>query len=127
MLSRRDFEKLLLQAVDEGLSSLGQSSKQSIYFHLDKNFNIKRQQIPTRIKDFENAVETIFGLGANFLEIAIMKQLHEKVGQEAKWHLSNDLTFSKYVDTVKRSYLKKSKSRKATGRMMQCGEILIKV
>ena len=85
---KRDFEKILLEAVDEGVSSLGESLKEAIYFHLGKNFNIKKHEIPDKIEAFTDAVENIFGFGANFLEIAIIRQLHAKASQRAKWHVS---------------------------------------
>lgn len=123
---KRDFEKILLEAVDEGLSSLGESSKEAIYFHLDKNFNVKKHEIPDKIETFTGAVENIFGLGANFLEIAIMIQLHAKVSQRAKWHVSRDLTFTEYVTVAKQSLLHENKPKKANGMMAQCGEIMAK-
>ncbi len=105
-LSKHDFEKLLLEAIDEGLGSLGDSSRQSIYFHLDKSFNIKKDQIPEKIHTFESAIESIFGLGANFLELLIMRRLHEKVGQEVEMPVSETLVFAEYVDASKRQFLK---------------------
>lgn len=107
-MSKRDFDKLLLEAVDEGLSSLGESSKQAIYFHLEKSFNIDKQEIPSRVNDFVSAIETIFGLGANVIEILIMRRLHEKIRLGIKWHGSENLTFTKYVDAAKRSFLEKN-------------------
>ena len=121
---KRDFEKILIEAVDEGLSSLGESSKKAIYFHLDKNFNIKKQEIPEKIEAFAGAVENIFGLGANFLEIAIMRQLHAKVSEGAKWHISKDLTFTEYVSVAKDSLLGKKEPKKANEMMVECSEIM---
>jgi len=121
-LVRPDFEKILLEAIDEGLSSIGESAKQAIYFHLDRSFNIKKEEIPNRIEAFAGAVESIFGVGADFLEIAIMKQLHEKVGQVSVWHTARNLTFTEYVTANKRGYRKKSKS-KARTEIVQCREI----
>ena len=72
-MSKKEFDELLLGTIDEGLASIGESSKQAIYFHIEKGFNIKRQEIPDKIADFQNAIEKIFGLGASFLEILIMK------------------------------------------------------
>lgn len=106
-LSKRSFDKLLRKAVDEGLSSLGENSKHAIYFHLKKSFNIKKQEIPYKIEAFADAIEKIFGLGANFLEILIMKRLYEKVGQGFKMHRSKDLKFTKYVAAAKRSFLER--------------------
>ena len=70
-----DFKELLLEAVDTALSSLGNSSKQAIYFYLEKNFTVKKQDIPNKIEEFITAIEEIFGHGAKILEIEIMKHL----------------------------------------------------
>jgi len=113
-LPRNTFEKILLEAVDEGLSSLGESPRQAIYFHLNEKFNIKKLEIPDNIEAFAGAVENIFGQGANFLKIAIMKQLNKKVGQKDKWHLSSDLTFVEYVSAVQRSFRDRNNSGKMT-------------
>jgi hypothetical protein len=104
-VSKRDFDKLLLEAVDEGLSSLGESAKQAIYFHLEKDFNIDKQEIPSRVNDFASAIEKIFGLGANLIEILIMRRLHEKIRLDIKCNRSEDLTFTEYVAAAKRSFL----------------------
>lgn len=68
-MPRKDFDKLLLEAVDEGLSSLGESPGQAIYFYLKERFNVKKQEIPHKIEAFADGIEKIFGLGANFLKI----------------------------------------------------------
>lgn len=97
-MPKRDFERLLFEAVDEGLSSLGDSSKHAIYYYLKKNFNIEKKEIPYKIDVFATAIEKIFGLGASFLEILIMKRLYEKDGRSFKWKGSeDDFTFTEYV------------------------------
>lgn len=109
-MPKRDFEKLLFEAVDEGLSSLGDSSKHAIYYYLNKNFNIEKKEIPYKIDVFATAIEKIFGLGASFLEILIMKRLHEKDGRSFKWKGSeDDFTFTEYVAFAKLSFLNKGK------------------
>jgi len=122
----KDFDKLLLEAVDEGLSSVGESSKQAIYFHLEKGFNVKKQEIPYKIDDFEFAIEKIFGLGANFLEILIMKRLYEKVRGRLELRGSQDLTFTEYVASAKRSFLDKKRTKTITKEMVKFGEAVIK-
>ena len=109
-LSEKDFDELLLEAVDEGLSSIGESSKQAIYFHLENVFKIKRHEIPYKIEDFAAAIEKIFGLGANCLELLIMKHLYEKVKGIVHLHEPKDFTFVKYVVAVKLSFLEKKKA-----------------
>jgi len=106
LLRNRSFEKLLLEAVDEGLSSLGDSSRQALYFHLEKTFKIKRQDIPHRIEDFADALGEIFGVGAKVLEIMIIKRLYEKVGGVVKYSQGN-LVFTEYVAAIKQSFAAK--------------------
>ncbi len=107
-MPKRDFERHLLEAVDESLSSLGESSKQAIYYHLEKSFNIEKQEIPNNVESFVCALEKIFGLGANFIETLIVARLSEKVETGSKWHVSGELTLTEYVASAKRSFLEKS-------------------
>lgn len=102
----REFDRLLLESVDEALSSLGEASKEAIYFHLEKSFNIKKCEIPMRIEDFAHAMEKIFGLGASFLEVLIMKRLYNKIGGVFQLEESENFVFTEYVAAVKRSFLK---------------------
>jgi len=118
-LPNRDFDKLLLEAVDEGLSSLGESPKQAIYFYLEKSFNIKKQEIPYKIEAFADAIEKIFGLGANFLENLIVKRLYEKVGQSFELRESKNLAFTEQVASAKRSFLWKKRSEKTAEELIQ--------
>ena len=97
-----DFEELLQEAIDEGLSLLGESAKQVVYFHLEKTFKMNRLDIPYRIEEFIDAINRIFGTGAKILEIQIMKCLFKKAGCTIKHHPEqNDLEFAEYVEAVK--------------------------
>ena len=96
------FEEFLLEAIDEGLSVLGESAKQAVYCHLGKTFKITRQDIPYRLEEFTDAIEGIFGAGAKILEIQIMKCLFKKVGYTFKnYPRPKDLTFTEYIAAVK--------------------------
>lgn len=106
-MAKTAFEKLFLEAVDEALASLGDSAKQAIYFHLENKFEIERNEIPERVEDFAEGLQKIFGVGAQFLEILIMKQLHERIGQPLEWDKSKELIFVEYVAAARRSFLKK--------------------
>jgi len=118
-LYRRDFEKLLLEAVDEQLTSLGESSRQALYFHLERGFNIKKQEIPRKTEAFVDAMEKIFGQGADYLEILIMKRLHSKMGLDVKLSKTN-LTFIEYIEAAKRSYRRsKTEYKEESGRCQQ--------
>jgi hypothetical protein len=95
-----------MDAIDEALTSLGESAKQAIYFHLENEFKIAKKDIPYRLKDFTDGLEKIFGLGAHFIEILIMKSLFEKIGQPLEWNQNKELIFVDYVTAAKQSFLK---------------------
>jgi hypothetical protein len=102
----RAFDELLLNAIDEALFSLGESAKQSIYFHIENKFSVSRDEIPENIEEFQTGLEKIFGAGARFIEILIMKNLYSKIGHPLIMKGSEQLEFVEYVDAAKQSFLK---------------------
>jgi hypothetical protein len=116
----------MLEAIDEGLSSLGESSKQAIYFHLEKTFDIKREEIPDRVSAFSQAIENIFGAGAGCLEILIMERLYEKVGGILRWDKKKGFSFVEYVTIAKRSFREKSRI-KTIKELVDCEEERVRV
>ncbi|MEM1589421.1 MAG: hypothetical protein QXZ68_05670 [Candidatus Bathyarchaeia archaeon] len=103
-MAKKTFDKLLLEAIDEAFSSLGESAKQSIYFHLKDKFKISREEIPNRIVEFAEGLEKIFGFGARFLEIMIMKKLYTRIGQPLEWNENKEFIFANYVEAARRSF-----------------------
>ena len=97
----KNFDELLLEAIDEGLSGLGEAGKTSIYIHLEGLFNIRKQEIPNKLDGFSNALQRIFGLGARQLEDIVHEKSSCKSREPMKldgpsW-LAQDMTFTKYV------------------------------
>ncbi|MEM3823647.1 MAG: hypothetical protein QXH87_01810 [Candidatus Bathyarchaeia archaeon] len=105
-MARKTFDELLLEAVDEALASLGESAKQSIYFHLQDKFKLSKDDIPKHVKEFADGLEKIFGVGARFLEILIMKRLYAHVGQPLEWDENEEFIFVNYVEAARRSFQK---------------------
>ena len=98
------FEDILMEAIDEGLSSFGKTCQQAIYFHLEKEFKLNKREIPCRIKHFTDAIETIFGYGAKILEIRLMENLFKKIGYiHPRFQTQKKLEFVYYVEAVKKS------------------------
>ncbi len=101
----KEFTVILLGSIDEALSSLGEDAKRSIYFCLEQKFALPKKEIPSRINDFSDALEQIFGLGSRHLELLIMRKIHEKVDFLYKWEgprwLVPDLTFKRYVELMR--------------------------
>ncbi len=106
-MAERAFEKLLGEAIDDALQTLGDSARQSIYFHLEDRFKVTKDDIPRRLEDFEQGLERIFGPGSRFLEILIMQKLYEKTGKPLDWDETKELLFIDYVKAAKQSYSRK--------------------
>jgi hypothetical protein len=112
-LTQKAFQELLLEAVDSALSSLGDSARQSVYFHLEKKFDITRDEIPGRIEDFDHGLERIFGAGTRFLEVLIMKKLYEEMGSKGKivrMDQKKEFRFVDYVRAAQLTYLQAEKT-----------------
>jgi len=99
-LSQNNLKKNLLEAVEEGFSSLGDSPKQAIFFHLETSFEIKKDNIPANLTEFAKALEKIFGPEAFYLEKLIVKRLYEKFG--LKFEEVENWDFLEHVSNVKK-------------------------
>jgi hypothetical protein len=104
-LPQNNFSKILLSAVEESLSSLGDSPKEAILFHLEASFKIKKEKIPTNLTEFAKALEGIFGPGASYLEKLIVKRLYEKLG--LRFENAECLDFLECVENVKKRLMLK--------------------
>lgn len=101
----KKFATILLDAIDEAFSTLGEDVKFSVYFHLEAKFAVSKQDIPDRIEDFSCALQQLFGQASKPLEILIMKCLNQKVRCSYKWAgpkwLIPEVTLVKYIKLVK--------------------------
>lgn len=107
------FDELLLSAIDDALLSLGESVKQSIYFHIENKFSVSRNEIPENLEEFQGGLEKIFGTGARFIEILIMKNVHSKIGLPLILKKSVELEFIEYVGTARQRFLRKRNAAEA--------------
>jgi len=99
-----DFDRLLLGSIDEALLSLGESARQSIYFHIERNYHVDREEIPQELEQFQTALERIFGIGARFIEILIMRRLYRKIGCPLSVEQNAQLEFLKYIEAARRDF-----------------------
>jgi hypothetical protein len=100
------FNNLLLSVIDETLSSLGESVRQAIFFHIENEFSINRKQIPENLQAFQEGLEKIFGNGARFIELLVMKNLHAMTGNSLVIEGKEQLEFVEYMGVAKQSYLR---------------------
>ena len=115
----KTFDKILLEAVDEALASLGDSAKQAIYFHLESKFKISKDEIPSNVNVFANGLEKIFGAGAKFLEILIMKKLYERIGKPLELDTNKELEFVDYVEAAKRTFTKRKQDEAKIAKFLE--------
>ena len=112
------FERVLGEAIDEALCSLGESVKTSIYFHLKAGFQLEKHEIPSRIEDFSAALNRIFGLGSQHLEELCVKKLHAKTGlpdlSDNELQKSS-MTLQEHVALIEQAFEEAESRRKANG------------
>jgi len=96
-LPAKDFEKLLAEAIDESLSSLGENMKLKVYLHLEERFGVHKSEVPFRIASFVQAVDELFGLDAGDLEAHILRRVYEDVERKTERSPHSGLTFVEEV------------------------------
>ena len=112
-LKQEQFNEILIKAIDEVLSSLGEPVKNTFYQHLENDFKIPKDKIPQNMNDFEYVIHKIFGLGASRLEITFVKSLSSKVNDnlqcpEREWQLSErivmEMSFEEHISKMRLGY-----------------------
>ena len=98
--SEGKFDTIIMDAIEDGLSSFEGFEKQEVYFHLETAFNISKKEIPRKMEDFTNALEKIFGVGARLIEIRIIKSIHKRVPEFKFTSRTNVVNFGDYVDSL---------------------------
>jgi len=115
--ANESFGQILLEAIDEALSALGEGVQVSIYFHLEDKFKIRKHEIPQRVGEFSDALERVFGIGARTLEILFIKSLHSKMKLVCNWPtwckwVVPEVTFQEYVRLMKQKFEEAGASEK---------------
>lgn len=113
MLKQRKFDGLLVEAIDEALTSLGIPVKNELFVQLENRFNVSKDEIPKHIDEFSDFLYKTFGMGAAHLEIKFMQNLHSKINvniqvrenelSESKLSTEN-MTFENYVYNASKNY-----------------------
>lgn len=65
----------IMEAVVDTFSVLGPNTSKVLMFHLEKSYGLRPDEIPSRPKDFHDALKTIFGKYSNILELSICRQI----------------------------------------------------
>ena len=110
---KEKFNELLIEAIDEALTSLGEPVKNTFYYRLENDLNIPKNEIPQKLGEFAHIIHKIFGIGASRLEIMFMKNLNSKLNAnvqmpEYDWPVSKwivmEMSFVDYVNNLRKDY-----------------------
>ncbi len=71
-----------MKALDDALAVFDESVRQAIYFYLEKDHQLKREEIPLKPDKFDQAISKMFGSkGARTIELLGLKRLYEALGR----------------------------------------------
>ena len=99
-------DEVILVAIDNSFSKLGESAKQAIWYTLEKNFGISRNDLVGNIDRFEQILGQFFGLGYEHLRVMMIHSLSEVTGE----YLSESASLACTVQTLKENIRKKPSS-----------------
>ena len=96
------FEIAVTESIDEVFTTLGENVKQAMYSYLKNRYNMRKEQIPSMIEDFTNAIESIFGDAAKLVELKIIEKLQGKVKGFTYKSKSKEMFFAEYITALQR-------------------------
>ena len=101
----REFDSLLLRAVDHTFQTLFGASSGAVYYHLERGFDVKRANIPSRVKRFSKGLKDIFGRGSFIIERMIVERMYVEMNVEHD--KKHETRFHHQIRNARRSYLRK--------------------
>ncbi|MCL5877088.1 MAG: hypothetical protein M1540_04675 [Candidatus Bathyarchaeota archaeon] len=102
---KKSFNGLFIESVDEVLTAIGNSIKIVLYLQLKNSYGISKDQIPDRVEDFMNALQSTLGVGARHIELQVIRQIQSKTGITCPVPIQNG-KFIECVVFVKQEYEK---------------------
>ena len=94
------FREYLLEAIDHSLLVLGEIAREALYSHVERRYQVKREEIPNRLDVLHEVFEGVFGAGARVIERLIAKTLCGKVNLEFIEH--ENWTLLEYVEDLRK-------------------------
>jgi len=93
-------KKALIQAIEEGLSTFGESVPEIVFHNLEKKFSLDKDRIIDEPDSFADALYTMFGSGGATVEKVIVKSVCEILRIKSL----SPATFCDCIDIVKNRY-----------------------
>jgi hypothetical protein len=75
--NRRNFDEVLSEAIDQALTSIGESVKNILYYHIQTKYFLKPEDISKNPDLFVLALKSLLGKGSSHLEELILKKVCE--------------------------------------------------
>jgi hypothetical protein len=98
MTVESELEQKILEHLDAGLQSVVSSGRFVIYDYLEKNFRLKREEIPKKPEIFRKGLTLIFGEeAADVIERGIIQKLRQSFDLERQ----SELTFAEAIVLIK--------------------------
>ncbi len=99
-IHEKSFGKIVVEAIEEGLYVVGKSEQKIIFYVLERQHDIHKDDLPWRINTLTEALLECFGLGAKLIEIGIMNALHKKNPEFRYFPKNGDLVLEEYVKSL---------------------------
>lgn len=97
-----NFERAVTESIDEVFSTLGENVKQAVYSYLENKYGIRKEQIPSMIEGFTDAIESIFGDATKLVELKIIEKLKGKVKGFAYKSKTKEIFFAEYLTALQK-------------------------
>jgi hypothetical protein len=82
-LTKNNFEDNISEAVDKALKEFGENTSEIIYSMINRDYLIKKEEIPEKFVLFVQAIRSIFGGGSKTVEALILENLFAKLGPDS--------------------------------------------
>ncbi len=98
----REFDQLLLEAIDDGLSVLGEEPRSAFYQFLATMHALPREDIPEKVEEFSKGLKKALGGAYPVVQRIILRKLFQKLGYS--FHESAGLELVDYVLEAKQRF-----------------------
>jgi hypothetical protein len=85
----------VLHAIDETLEMVCRRTRSEVYFRIQKEVMMERNEIPARLEDFSRGLDEILGSTSLLIESDIVRNLYSRSGR--KFDLREDSRLTDYV------------------------------
>ena len=96
------FDELLLKVIDAELKQIfGEAATLIIYNHLERNYSLKREEIPEKLEVFAMGLEGFLSSGAQVVERIILEKVYSSFGFQCQ--VKEGYRFVDYVTRLKKN------------------------